>query len=292
MCPMDGCFGKGIIKTKKRGVILSITKTKDEVNKHKKDAMRKLNRLLEYCIFSEDTTLLKKADLISYWLESFSDYISFEDKFESNRLIRYSRGNVIRLNFGFNVGKEIGGLHYAVVIDNDNKRSADVLTVVPLSSSDGKRIHERSVDLGTELFEKINIVQENLLSTATQELIDLMKIHDALNTSINVFKHYKDLGEEIPAEILDQLPDVLESQNEIAGKIDTLQKKIDTLTRNNIEISKLKMGSMAVTNQITTVSKQRIYTPKRSEDFLYGISLSPSAMDKINNKLKELYIFE
>ncbi len=49
---------------------------------------------------------------------------------------------------------------------------------------------------------------------------------------------------------------------------------------------------MAVVNQITTVSKQRIYTPKRSEDFLYGISLSPAAMDKINEKIKELYIFD
>lgn len=72
---------------------------------------------------------------------------------------------------------------------------------------------------------------------------------------------------------------------------DLLEKQIANLERNNREIQKLKSGSMAVINQITTVSKQRIYTPKRSEDFLYGISLSPTAMDKINEKLKELYIF-
>lgn len=49
---------------------------------------------------------------------------------------------------------------------------------------------------------------------------------------------------------------------------------------------------MAIVNQITTISKQRIYTPKRSEDFLDGISLSAPAMEKINEKIKSLYLFD
>lgn len=75
-------------------------------------------------------------------------------------------------------------------------------------------------------------------------------------------------------------------------KISDLENSISIIQRNKNEISRLKKGSMAIVNQVTTISKQRIYTPKRSEDFLYGISLSASAMNKINDRLKELYIFE
>ena len=53
----------------------------------------------------------------------------------------------------------------------------------------------------------------------------------------------------------------------------------------------MKNGSVAKIEQITTVSKQRIYIPKNKNDLLYGISFSKEAMEKINDKIKELYIF-
>lgn len=53
----------------------------------------------------------------------------------------------------------------------------------------------------------------------------------------------------------------------------------------------MKDGSIAKIEQITTVSKQRIFDPKGSRDVLSGIHFSDAAMDKINEKLKELYIF-
>lgn len=271
---------------------MSKEKTKEEIIQHKKKAIRELNDLMERYIKSHNKELLKKTDLISYWLESFSLYIGCEDSFDSSRLIRYSRGNVIRLNFGFNIGKEFGGLHFAVVIDNDNKRSADVLTVVPLSSSDGKKVHERSVDLGTELFEKINVKQNRLLASAKKELDELTTIENTFTATLETLKTFVPSSETIPSEIVERLHSLHQYQNEIFKKKQTIEKSILNIERNDYELSKLKMGSLAVTNQITTVSKQRIYVPKRSEDFLYGISLSNSAMEKINAKLKELYLFD
>ena len=270
---------------------MSTEKTKDEINQHKKQAIKKINGLLNSYIFSDNHALQKKADLISYWLESFSNYISFEEKFEPSRLIRYSRGNVIRVNFGFNIGKEFGGLHFAVVIDNDNKRNADVLTVVPLSSSDGKEVHERNVDLGTELYEKINAVQQNLLSTAMNDLEELSKIEASITAAVGYLKENDPSKPPMPEGALVQFESTLREKLDVANKKANLEKSIEVIKRNTKEIAKLKTGSMAVTNQITTVSKQRIYTPKRSEDFLYGISLSASAMEKINEKLRQLYIF-
>lgn len=264
--------------------------TKEDVIAHKKQAIRKLNNLLETYISDGRIDLLKKAHLISYWLENFTTYVSAEDNFDSSRLLRYRRGDVLRINFGFNVGKELGGMHFAVVIDNDNKRNADVLTVIPLSSTDGRIVHSRNVDLGTELFVKITDVQNKLFTETEERLSNATENAKLFTSAVELLKNV-DAAEKASPEFKNKLKEVLDYKSQMESEKDLLEKQIANLERNNREIQKLKSGSMAVINQITTVSKQRIYTPKRSEDFLYGISLSPTAMDKINEKLKELYIF-
>ena len=134
---------------------MAISKEKDKIIQNKKSAIRALNDLLEKCISDSTPASLKKADLLSYWIKDYSKYLQYEDSFDSSRLPRYKRGSIVRVNFGFNVGKEFGGLHLAVVMDNDNKRNADVITVVPLSSTEGKAVHPRSVDLGVELYTRL-----------------------------------------------------------------------------------------------------------------------------------------
>lgn len=260
---------------------------KEDVIQNKKSAIKSMNKLLESYINSGDEHLLKKANLLSYWIKTFSDYVGFEEKFDSRKLINYSRGDVIRVNFGFNVGKELGGLHFAVVLDNDNKQSADVLTVVPLSSTDGRVVHERSVDLGMELYEKVRATQEALLKNAKNEIEEIKKFQDTITKTLELVDSQENVdgnGDRLIA-----VSRILENKKEIEDKIETLTSELEILKRNDNEIAKMKSGSMAVTNQITTVSKQRIFTPKKSQDFLYGITLSTTAMEKINGKILELY---
>ena len=63
------------------------------------------------------------------------------------------------------------------------------------------------------------------------------------------------------------------------------------LDKIGIEISRMKEGSVALVNQITTISKMRIFDPRNLKGVLAGISLSEENMEKINQKMKELYIF-
>lgn len=53
----------------------------------------------------------------------------------------------------------------------------------------------------------------------------------------------------------------------------------------------MKQGSIALVNQVTTISKMRIFDPRNIKGVLAGISLSAESMEKINKKDKELYIF-
>lgn len=260
---------------------METTREKEDIIKRKKAAIRTLNDLLEKYIKDATPSSLKKADLLSYWIKDFSKYIWQEESFDSSKLPRYKRGSVIRVNFGFNVGKEFGGLHLAVVLDNDNKRNADVITVVPLSSTDGRTVHERSVDLGTELYKRV-IENHTKIFDEVSERLD--------KNSVLINKHYTRLSSPpklTPEEEAEMLPLVLQTMKEN----EYIESTLDMLKNHRKEIERMKHGSMAVVNQITTISKQRIYIPKKSTDFLYGITLSSSEMDKINSKIKKLYVF-
>lgn len=54
------------------------------------------------------------------------------------------------------------------------------------------------------------------------------------------------------------------------------------------ELYKMKDGSIAKIEQITTISKQRIFDLKGNNDVLSGIQFTSAAMDKINERIKEL----
>nr|DAL06332.1 MAG TPA: PemK-like protein [Caudoviricetes sp.] len=246
---------------------------KNEFLNHKNKVIKKLDKYLEHLIAEDNSAYNKKADLISYWLDEFTQYLQWEETFTPSKLIRYSRGDVIRVNFGFNIGKEMGGLHYAVVIEKENHRNSHVVSVLPLSSTEGKKIYKDNVDLGTELYSKVSAQHLNLINQTNEMIEQLEKILSLIDEA--------DLTN-IKNEIL---------KSEFENKLASIRASLSRLEYNEKEIKRMKKGSMVVMNQITTISKLRIYTPKKSEDFLYGIKLSASALDKINIKLKEIFIF-
>ncbi len=254
---------------------------KEDIINHKKSAIGKLNRTFETFINSSNGEHLKKADLLAYWIQDYSKYLIDEKTFDYNRVLRFKRGQIISANFGYNIGSEHGGLHYAIVLDNDNKLSSPVITVIPLSSYGGGHINNRDVDLGNELYTKLKAKYDadesdyKDLKNRNDKLIDLLEKSGV-------------------KELLDKGV-IAESESPLSlcyQERERLISKSKNLDRHLAEINKMKSGSIALMEQITTISKMRIYRPKSKHDLLYGIKFSNGTMDKINKKLKELYIFE
>ncbi|MFG3638598.1 type II toxin-antitoxin system PemK/MazF family toxin [Peribacillus butanolivorans] len=86
------------------------------------------------------------------WLDVQADYLVRELKFDSKRLLNYERRDLILLNFGFNVGSELGGMHWGVVVEHKNRKGSNTIVVVPLSSLDDEEteesLHSSEVYLG------------------------------------------------------------------------------------------------------------------------------------------------
>lgn len=95
---------------------------------------------------------------------------------------------------------------------------------------------------------------------------------------------------------LDSLSQIIKGKKElnISQEVTELQKKLkiikenkDTLEKIKKEVLRMKKGSIALVNQITSISKIRIYDPKRNGDVLSNIKLSNEKLDLIDKQIGE-----
>lgn len=77
----------------------------------------------------------------------------------------FNHGSVVMVNFGPNIGSELSGNHFAIVLNRKDKRENKTLTVLPLSSKD----HSNYLDLGNELYRLIYQLAQQRMSDFEQE---------------------------------------------------------------------------------------------------------------------------
>lgn len=155
---------------------------------------------------------------------------------------------------------ELGGLHYCIVINKDDKPSFGTLNVIPLTSmKENKIYHENTVNLENEIY---YILYYKFQKNFNNILNKISSIKNNLN---------------------------YDNSKDNLNQVSLLSQELELLKKFEKEISKMKKGSIALLNQITTISKQRIYYPKTAKDFLSGVRLSNSSLDLLDKKLIELF---
>lgn len=238
---------------------------------NKKELANKVSDLFSeyqslFDILISDPSNYKKAALWYYWLRDYKNYVKNESTFSPKYYPDFRRGSLVNLNLGFNIGSEMGGLHYAIVL-RDSKRKDPNLVVMPLTSlkpnKDITKLRPTDVYLGEELYYKIQGKYEALRVSIPNEIELLRKSISSISSK--------------------------EDNDKILLKLQDLEKRIELLKKARIKLSVLKHGSIVVANQIRTVSKIRLIDPRDKYDILYGLSLSTSSLNKIDQKLVELY---
>lgn len=255
-----------LLKIQRRIYSMSRLKSDNELFAHKAHAIQKLDNYLDSLISSEDAKKKGKSDKLCYWLEDWATFLDFEAQFSPQSLRRYKRGEIIKVHLGFNVGSEEGGLHYAVVLDKNNAKSSPVISIVPLSSvkphTEITKLKNGSLFLGNELFTNLNAK----VSTTNKRLVEELNILEQLVNQMD-----------------SNSP--LEERRVISERIKVCQAELTFLNRMREEVLKMRRGSIALVNQITTISKIRIYDPKTDHDILSGIKLSNEKLDMIDAEL-------
>ena len=249
---------------------MSIQKTIADLHSHKEQTTASLTAYLESLIDSNDPKLQGKADKLSYWITDWVKFLDFEPQFSPKSLRRYKRGEIIKVHLGFNIGSEEGGLHYAVVIEKNNPKTSPVVNIIPLtsvkSSTDITHLHNGSIFLGNELFTSLNAKISATDKHLTDEMTLLKELVNGLTNSSPV-----------------------EQRLSASSRISKCEEELAFLTRMRKEVLKMKQGSIALVNQITTVSKIRIYNPKTDYDILSNIKLSNEKLDLLDAEIIKRY---
>ena len=223
--------------------------TEEQKNQEQKDGAtihkdNSLNRLDLSFLKHIDLKEYKLCHLLAYWIYDFANYHDEERDFDTTKMITFKRGNIIKANLGFNVGHELGGLHYCIVLDKFDNPKDGTLNVIPLTSKkDNKKYPKSAIDLENEIFDILN----ELYSKEIKKLSD----------------KYQDIWS-LPAEKVEQFTSDFEYVKKIKD-----------------EISKMKVGSIALINQITTISKQRIF----DDDILRKVRLSKDSLDLLDKNI-------
>ncbi len=217
---------------------------KDNATIHKDNS---LNRLDLSFIKHIDLKEYKTSHLLAYWISDFANYHDEERTFDTTKMISFKRGSIIKVNLGFNIGHELGGLHYCIVLDKFDNPKNGTLNVIPLTSKKNKKYPHSAIDLGNEIYDTLN----SLYSKEIDKLSN--KYHDIWS---------------LPAEKVEQF----------TSDFAYVQKIKD-------EISKMKIGSIALINQITTISKQRIF----DDDVLRKVRLSNKSLDLIDKNIIKFF---
>lgn len=245
---------------------MSVLKSKDKLHEHRTLAIEKLDNYLSALIESDESKMKGKADKLSYWLEDWTTFLDYEPNFSPKSLRRYKRGEIVKVHLGFNIGSEEGGLHYAVVLDKNNPKSSPVVTIAPLTSVkshvDVNKLKPGSVFLGNELFTNLSAK----ISATQKHLSEEVALLQALVNNLD-----------------DSTSD--EDRFNLLARVERATSETELLNRMRSEISRMNRGSIALVNQITTISKIRIYDPKTDHDILSNIKLSNEKLDLIDEAL-------
>lgn len=181
---------------------LKDTANKDSLLKRKDYTLKRLDSFMLKGINSDAEAEYKKAANLVYWVCDYIKYIEQKEFFEPKKMIKYQRGQIIKVNLGFNVGREEGGLRYAIILDKNNSQASDVVTIIPLTSvkfnkdNKIKNLHGKyDVLLGEHLFDVV-LEKHNEYYNDTKGILESMQL-DIVEARKMRDTYFKSIGEKI-----------------------------------------------------------------------------------------------
>lgn len=228
---MDGVNLKQMLDRKKKIQELKfqkiIERESENDKKRNSDKITSMRMLLTKSLEREIGKLAEDKQIkIFQWLNSWIYYLTYEEEFNPSRLMTYKRGDIVHVNFGFNVHNELGGSHYAVVVEVDNASTSGCVTVVPLRSENTEQEALANMHNKTEVYLGCGIVKcGNGKNKYTVAKVNQIRAIDKMR----ILKPTNDKKHKV-------YPLDLEIRNEILDKID--EKIIELFTKPKKSLTK------------------------------------------------------
>lgn len=215
---------------------------------------------------------------------------------------KYKRGSVVMVNFGTNIGYELSGNHFAIVLNKDDNNKNGVLTVIPLTSkckSSYLELEDSILDLVLKAQNKyidMLISTQNLHSKHKQQIDDVLsdvssnldKIKELMGEDDYILKYKETLNK-----MFEETDKYLEKVEELKAITEREKKEIDENMNKVFSVlekynSKDKT-SYAMISNITTISKLKILKPTNKFDPIGKMYISNNSLNKIDLELRKKF---
>ena len=123
-------------------------------------------------INKSDNEKFKNLDI---WLKKESNIFKREITYIPTKFMKYKKGTIVKVDFGLNIGAELSNIHFAITMDNDDNIYKETISVIPLTSKQGKS----RLDLGSLIFDEfINKMNKEIKNINNED--DLKEIKDLI----------------------------------------------------------------------------------------------------------------
>lgn len=239
--------------------------------------------LIKQKLMNLQETKPNKFNKLDKWLRYYLDMINHENTNIEKRIPNIRRGQILYVDFGYNILSEFRYKHYCVAINNSPRKNPKV-TVIPITS----KKHPHQLELNYELAERLEDIIVNkersnfwkpfrniypeLESRGFRAIAPAIGSYDTVFPNCtNFIQQAKTFLSEDDTElhsILDQILCDLHQFNIFYKSSPTLQK-----------LSYLRI------EDITTISKARIISPKYTSHPLYQLRLSDNTLNLIDERI-------
>lgn len=149
-----------------------------------------------------------------------------------NKFYTFKRGTVVMVDFSPQVGSEIKGKHFAIVLTKKDRNTNELLTVIPLTS----KHHKYHIDFGNEIYD--SIYKELMLSLE------------------KVMQSYSTLDKETDKAEFEKMSEQLQMCNQVAERYKLLKEHTYGKPHQITTISKLRI--VKPINQIDPIRKLQV----------------------------------
>lgn len=166
-----------------------------------------------------------------------------------NKFYTFKRGSVVMVNFSPQVGSEIKGKHFAIVLTKKDRNTNELLTVIPLTS----KYHKYHLDLGDSIKKSIYL---------------------------KIIEHQQNISSDFK---------LIDDGKTVVVEINGIPKEMEMLSNVITRYQSLKEHTYAKPHQITTISKLRIVKPVNKLDPIRSLTVPHEVMDKIDKAILNLF---
>lgn len=257
---------------------------------------------------SESKQKHRKYKYLPDWLLYKAKKLRDERIQNSSKFKIYDRGSLVMISFGVNIGQEMSGNHFGIVLTKKDNPYSGNLTVIPISSKSnryyldiGNLILDQSISFlekkQHKITVKISLLSQYILDNYSDEIDS--DFNELLVENVTLSKQVLDIAAKQNEEYEKYIRNLIEEEKsnlitqklnfrKIVGMFKVIRDEREAFNKVKNTYKRYDKVSYACYRQIQTISKNRIvkinqYDPSGK------IKVSPNSLRKIDGKIVETF---